>query len=227
MKKRNLLLFIALLILYSLWQRAFGQSVLDNYIRLGLDSNLALKQQSFDLEKAKLDLERAKALFYPQIGFNAQYTLANGGRTIDVPLGDLLNNVYSSLNQLTSSAKFPQVKNQSIQLLPNDFQETKVEVSMPLYNPSLGYNKKMKEELINTQQQQVNLYKRELVFNIKQAYYQYLQASKAVEIYNNALATVNESLRFNEKLVKNQAATKEAVLKAKAEVSKVQTSLVD
>src|SRR5256885_169056 len=109
MKKKNLLLFIALLVLFALWQRAFGQSVLADYIRIGLDSNIALKQQTFDLEKAKLDLERAKALFYPQIAFNAQYTLASGGRTIDVPLGDLLNNVYSSLNQLTSSAKFPQI----------------------------------------------------------------------------------------------------------------------
>src|SRR5919206_3088882 len=139
MKKKNLLLFIALLFLFALWQRAFGQTALDNYIKRGLDSNLALKQQTFDLQKAKLDLERAKALFYPQVGFNAQYTLAIGGRTIDVPLGDLLNNVYSSLNQLTSSTKFPQVQNQSIQFLPNDFHETKVEVSMPIYNPSLTY----------------------------------------------------------------------------------------
>ena len=153
MKKKNLLLLIALLFLYTLWQRAFGQSILDNYVQVGLSGNLALKQQTFDLDKAKLDLGRAKALFYPQVGFNAQYTLASGGRTIDVPLADLLNNVYASLNQLTSSTKFPQVQNQSIQLLPNDFQETKVEVSMPIYNPSLGYNKKMKEELINTQQQ--------------------------------------------------------------------------
>jgi outer membrane protein TolC len=227
MKKKNLLLLVALLFLYALWQRASGQTVLDNYIKHGLNSNLALKQQTFDLQKAKLDLERAKALFYPQVGFNAQYTLASGGRTIDVPLGDLLNNVYSSLNQLTSSTKFPQVKNQSIQFLPNDYHETKIEVSLPIYNPSLNYNKKIKEEMINTQQQHVNLYRRELVFNIKQAYFQYLQASKAVDIYNNALATVNESLRLNEKLVKNRVATKEAVLKARAEVSKVQASLSD
>jgi outer membrane protein TolC len=226
MNNKNLLL-IALFFLYAFEPRALGQSVLDNYVKEGLTSNVELKQQTFDLEKAKLDLERAKSMFYPQIDFNAQYTLASGGRTIDVPIGDLLNNVYSSLNKLTSSTKFPQVQNQSIQLLPNDFQETKVEVSMPIYDPALGYNKNMKEELINTQQQQVNLYKRELVFNIKQAYFQYLQASKAVEIYDNALTTVNESLRFNEKLVKNQAATKEVVLKAKAEVSKVQASLAN
>ncbi len=208
-------------------RNGYGQTTLDAYIRLGLDSNIALRQQTFDLDKAKLDLERAKSLFYPQVQLNAQYTLANGGRTIDVPLGDLLNDVYSSLNQLTASSKFPQVQNQSIQFLPNNYHDSKIEVTLPVYNPSLVYNKKIKAELITKQQEQVNLYKRELVCNIKEAYYQYLQASKAVEIYNNALQVVNESLRYNEKLVKHNAATKEVVLKAKAEVSKVQTSIAN
>lgn len=220
----KLLLF---LLLFALTKLSFSQEILDNYVRTGLDSNLAIRQQSFDLKKAKLHLDRAKALFLPQAGVNAQYTLATGGRTIDVPLGNLLNDVYSSLNQLTSSTKFPQVENQNIQFLPNDFQDTKIELNVPIYNPALGYNKKIKEELINTQQLSLNQYKRELVFNIKQAYFQYLQAFKAVDIYNNALNTVHESLRFNEKLVKNNTATKEAVLKAKAEVSKVETLLAN
>jgi len=224
MSKKTSILLLSMLLLYALWQKATAQTALDVYVKIGLDSNLALKQKSFDLRKAVLDLERAKALFYPQAGVNAQYTLASGGRTIDVPLGDLLNSVYSSLNQLTSSTKFPQVQNQSIQFLPNDYHDTKVEVSLPVYNPSLWYNKKIKEELINNQQQQVNLYKRELVNSIRQAYYQYLQSANAVSIYENALATVNENLRFAEKLVKNNAATKEIVFKAKAEISQVQTS---
>lgn len=225
MTKKTQLKLIILLLLFLLAKQSFSQQILNAYVKEGLDSNLAIRQQSFDLEKAKLDLDRAKALFYPQVGVNAQYSLASGGRKIDVPLGDLLNNVYSSLNEITSSTKFPQVQNQSIQFLPNDFQDTKIELSVPIYNPSLGYNKKIKEELINTNQLELNKYKRELVFNIKQAYFQYLQALKAVSIYNNALATVNESLRLNEKLVKNNTATKDVVLKAKAEVSKVETSL--
>jgi outer membrane protein TolC len=225
MKNKTLLLVVAFLVLWMLWQRAFGQTILENYIQTGLDSNLALKQSTFDLEKAKIDLDRARALFYPQVDLNSQYTWASGGRTIEVPIGDLLNNVYSSLNQLTSSTKFPHVENQSIQFLPNNFQDSKIGVTLPLYNPSLSYNKKIKQELINTQQLQVDLYKRELVYNIKSAYYQYLQAAKAVAIYNNALNTVNESLRYSEKLVKNNAATKDVMLKAKAEVSQVQISL--
>jgi outer membrane protein len=227
MTKKTQFKLILLLVLFLLAKQSFSQHVLEAYVKRGLDSNLAIRRQSFDLKKAKLDLERAKALFYPQVGLNAQYTLATGGRSIDVPLGDLLNNVYSSLNDLTSSTKFPQVENQSIQFLPNDFQDTKIEISLPIYNPALGYNKKLKEELINTSQLALNQYKRELVFNIKQSYFQYLQALNAADIYSNALNTVRESLRLNEKLVKNNAATKEVVLKAKTEVSKVETALTE
>src|ERR1700761_9817861 len=73
---------------------------LDDYIHLGLDSNLALHQRNFDLSRAQLDLKRAQSLFYPQAGFSSQYTLANGGRSQSIPIGDLLNGVYSTLNQL-------------------------------------------------------------------------------------------------------------------------------
>src|SRR5436853_4453622 len=158
-KNKKLLLTVAFFLLWLLWQRAFGQSILDSYIKTGLDSNLALKQNVFDLKKAQIDLQRAQSLFYPQVELNSQYTWASGGRSIEVPIGDLLNNVYSSLNQLTSSSKFSQVENQSIQFLPNNFQDSRIAVSLPLFNHSLSYNKKIKQELINSQQLQVDLYK--------------------------------------------------------------------
>jgi len=202
-----------------------AQSLLDAYVKKGLDSNLLLKQKSFDVENAKLGLERAKSLFYPQVGFSSSYTVAMGGRTIDVPIGDLLNNAYKTLNQLTNSTKFPQVQNQSIQFLPNNFQDSKIEVGMPLYNPELKYNHALKAEMINGNVAAISVYKRELVKTIKQAYYQYLQAEKAVEIYTNALAVVNENLRVSEKLVKNTVATRDVVLKSQAQVSEVQTYL--
>ncbi|MEP7319896.1 MAG: TolC family protein, partial [Panacibacter sp.] len=227
MTKIKLMWVFLLVVMAGSFQKSIAQSILDGYIKHGLDSNVALKQKSFDLQKAKLNLERAKTLFYPQVGLNAQYTVASGGRTSELPIGDLLNPIYTTLNQLTSSTKFPQIANQNIQFLPNDFNDTKIEVSLPVYNPQLKYNKQIKEELIHGYEADIQLYKRELVNSIKQAYYNYLQATKALDIYTNALATVNESLRFNEKLVKNNTATKEVVLKAKAQVSQVQTSIAD
>ncbi|OIR12655.1 outer membrane efflux protein [mine drainage metagenome] len=204
-----------------------SQNILEQYVKLGLDSNLAVKQKNFDLKKAKLDLQRAEALFYPQVNFASQYTAANGGRSSDLPIGDLLNGVYSTLNKLTATNNFPQVSNQTINFLPNDFHDTRFEVLIPLVNTDIKYNKQIKSELINTQQQDVLLYKRELVKMIKQAYYQYLQADKALNIYENALNSVNENLRLNEKLVKNNVATKEVIARAKTQVSQVETSIIE
>lgn len=217
----------ALLLLGFIVSGGHAQTILDKYIRAGLDSNLLLKQKTFNVAKAQLDLQRAKTLFLPQVDFNSQYTLATGGRTQEVPIGDLLNGVYTTLNQLTSSSKFPQVQNQSIKFLPNNFHDTKIAVAMPLYNPEIKYNRDIKEEMINGTQAEITVYKRDLVKNIQQAYYQYLQATKATDIYANALSVVNENLRVSEKLVKNNVATRDVVLKSRAQVSSVQTSLVD
>jgi outer membrane protein len=202
-------------------------SVLDGYIRIGLDSNLALHQRNFDLQKARLDLQRAKSQFYPQATFSSQYTLADGGRSQDIPIGDLLNGVYSTLNQLTGSNKFPQVANQSIQFLPNDFQDTKMEISLPLINTDLQHNREVNSERIHASQADVTIYRRELVRSIRQAYYQYLQVGKAVEIYGTALLLVKENRRVSQKFVENHMATREIVLRAQAQVSQVESSLIE
>mgnify|MGYP001025601857 CR=1 FL=1 len=206
---------------------AVSSEILEGYIRMGLDSNLALRQRSFDLQKALLDLQRAQSLFYPQAAFSSQYTLAHGGRSQDIPVGDLLNGVYSTLNQLTSSNKFPQVGNQSIQFLPNDYHDTKMEVTLPLINTDLQHNRQVSSEMINTRRADLDVYKRELVQHIRQAYYQYLQADRAVGIYTNALGLVKENKRVSEKFVENRMATKEIVLRAQAQVSQVESSLIE
>jgi len=206
---------------------AVGQTVLDNYIKRGLDSNLALRQKDFNLQQARLDLKRAQSLFYPRADFASQYTLASGGRSIDIPVGDLLNEVYSTLNELTASGKFPQLANQSVQFLPNDFHDTRVELTVPVLNKQIRYNRDIQEESIRTRQLEMNAYKRELVKSIKIAYYQFLQADKAVNIYTNALQLANENLRVAEKLVQNEMATREVTLRAKSQVSQVQASLIE
>lgn len=202
-------------------------AVLDDYIHLGLDSNLALHQRNFDLSRAQLDLKRAQSLFYPQAGFSSQYTLANGGRTQSIPIGDLLNGVYSTLNQLTNSNKFPQVANQSISFLPNDFHDTKMEVTLPILDIDLQHNKAVNRETINVRRADRDVYRRDLVRSIRQAYYQYLQTGKAVEIYTTSLSLVKENRRVSEKFVEQHMATREAVLRAQAQVSDVQSTLIE
>jgi len=217
------------LLLFGLLSRlaVTAQPVLDTYIKMGIDSNLALRQYNFDIRTARLELDRAKTLFLPQLNLNAQYTVANGGRTQDLPIGDLLNGVYKTLNQLTASNAFPQISNQTINFLPNDFHDTKAEVLYPVFNSDIRFNKQLKEEQIREKQSDKEIYRRELVKNIKLAYYQLLQAGRAVDIYKNAQGLVQENLRVAEKLVANNIATKEVILKAKAQVSQVNASLTD
>lgn len=204
-------------------------AVLDGYIKSGFENNLALKQEKLNLEKSLLALKEANGMFYPSVYLNAQYTLADGGRSINLPVGDMLNPVYSTLNQLLQNAgqqgNFPQISNQKIQFLPNDYHDTKFRVIIPLVNAEIYFNRKIKKEMITYSQAETNVYKRELVKEIKTAYFKYLQALKVVEAYNSALTLVAEGLRVNEKLVNNQVAGIDKLLRMRAELSSVEAQL--
>lgn len=219
-------LFIAFLFLYVASARSQQSSILDTYVSQGLNNNLALQQKNLTLEKSLLALKEANGLFYPSIALNAQYTLANGGRSTSIPVGDMLNPVYSSLNQILQSmgqtGNFPQIDNQKIQFLPNDYHDTKLRLTLPLVNAEIYYNRKYKKEMITYTQAETNVYKRELVKEIKTAYLRYLQATRVVDAYNSAIDLVKEALRVNEKLVKNEMAINDKVLRMKAELSQVE-----
>ena len=101
-------------------------TVLDGYIREGLANNAALKTAQFDVERNLNALEQAQTLFMPQVNFQMQYTLAVGGRSQSLPIGDLLNPVYSTLNKLTQSSSFPSIENQAIKFLPNNLDRKSV-----------------------------------------------------------------------------------------------------
>src|SRR5215203_6742345 len=77
------------------------------YISMAMENNLVLKEKKLSLEKSLIALKEARSLFLPTSWLEGTYTLAQGGRSIDFPVGDLLNPVYKSLNQLTGSNNFP------------------------------------------------------------------------------------------------------------------------
>ena len=94
---------------------------LEAYISVAFSNNEGLKQQRFDLDRAMFALREAKSMYLPSVSMLGSYTKASGGRTIDVPVGDLINPIYTALNELTSSSRFPQLSNTSEQLNPDNF----------------------------------------------------------------------------------------------------------
>jgi outer membrane protein len=196
--------------------------VLDNYIQHGFKSNLQLQQEQLNYERSVQNLELARALFFPQISADASYTLADGGRKISIPVGDLLNPVYATLNSLTGTDNFPLIQNSTTQFLPNNFHDTKLRMIQPLFNPDIYFNYKAQKELISVQAAQRRAYENELKFNIISAYYQYLQTEESITIYEETHQLLTELLKLNQKLVANDKATKDVVLNAAYELDKVQ-----
>lgn len=210
---------IVLVSVFTIAKASAQNPVLEDYLRQGIESNLQLKQEQLQYERSMEYLHQARALFLPNIAANASYTVANGGRKIQFPIGDLLNNVYSTLNQLTASDNFQQVQNADVQFLPNNFQETKLRVIQPLFNPEIYFNYKAQQELISVQQAKKNAYENELKYSIAAGYYQYLQTEDALHVLTETKKILEELVRLNEKLVSNDKATKDIVLNAQYEVS--------
>lgn len=227
---KSLILYIAILQILSLVKpsQLLAQTpILEAYIKEGLQNNQALKQQRFLLEKNLYALREANTLFMPTVNFNTTYTSATGGRRINLPVGDLVNPVYQTLNQLTQSDRFPQISNVNEQLMPHDFYDARFRVAVPLVNAEIYYNKKIKQEQLTMQQAEINVYKRELVKDIKTAYFKFLQASEAVRIYQNALSLLKESQRINESLVKNGMATSTVLARSQSEISKIEAQIME
>ncbi|MBW8686847.1 TolC family protein [Chitinophaga rhizophila] len=207
---------------------ASGQrKVLDGYIESAFAQNQGLKQQHFQLEKSMYALQEAKSLFFPQVGLGGSYTRAGGGRTIDIPIGDMLNPVYTTLNQLTNSQKFPQLENQSELLNPDNFYDVRLRTSLPLINTEIWYAQQIRRESISMQQAAVNVYKRRLVKDIKTAYYQYYQAGKAVDIFHTARLQAQENIRVNTSFLANGVTNSTALTRAKAELQKMEASITE
>ncbi|MGM8361811.1 TolC family protein [Flavobacterium sp. ARAG 55.4] len=203
----------------------YSQSKLDSYIEAGLKNNEIIKQNNFDINKSMYALKEAQSLFYPTVSLNANYTVADGGRTIDIPIGDLLNPVYSSLNQITNSNAFPNLQNQSVLINPDNFYDAKIHTTMPLLNFEIIYNKRIKSQQNSLQKIELEIYKRELVKEIKIAYYKYLQSVEGIKIYEEALKLVKENQRVNQSLFKNDKINRTAVLRSDNEVIRIQANL--
>ena len=223
MRSKCIVMWFALL---PMWAGA-QSPVLDGYIQEGLKSNLQLQQEQLSYEKSVDNLGLARALFMPQVSAIANYTLAGGGRKIQFPVGDLLNPVYTTLNQLTNSSAFPQIANVNEQFLPNNFHETKFRVIQPLFNPDIYFNYKAQKELITVQQAQKNAFQNELKFNITSAYYQYLQSEEALVILGKTKNLLQELLKVNTSLVANAKATKDVVLNTEYELSKLEQQIAE
>lgn len=231
---RPLILFLTLFSFTPL----FGQSQLDQYIDQALGSNIALQEKNLSYEKSMAALKEAKAMFLPKLSFEARYSVARGGRAFVIPIGDLMNPVYDNLNLVNSLGRsanpdypvipeYPQIENEEVNFLREREQETKLRVIWPVFNSAILQNNKIQQSLVEVEKMNVNIYQRELVKEVKVAYFNYAKAVQGVQLFENTLSLVEENLRTTESLERNHKVTKDAVFTAQAEVKSIEQQLAE
>jgi outer membrane protein TolC len=200
--------------------------VIDEYVRMGLASNLMLADQSLEIERSLAALDAARARFYPELSLTARYTRAHGGREFTVPVSQLLNPAYQTLNELLiahgGTARFGLLPDESFPLQRSREQDTRVSLRQPLYAPMLpaaaaaaragvraaGFGH---EALANALRRDVTV-----------AYLGWLKAGAGARIVAESVTLLQENLRVNESLEAHGKVTEDQVLRARAELLGVQ-----
>jgi len=191
-----------------------------------LAANLELRVGTATVEQRMAALDQARTRYLPSIDFAGRYSVADGGRTIEFPVGDLLNPVYATLDQLLVASgqppQFPRVDNQSIPLLREHEQETKFALEQPLFEPRLGPSVAARREDLNRAQSGLVALRARVIRDVKHAYYQWLAGQQAVLVLEATLELAQANLDANESLYRNGKVTRDLVLRAEADLLEVE-----
>ncbi len=206
--------------------------VLERYVKIGLENNLALKQKDFSYNKSMKVLSEAKGMFLPTIGIAARYTRAGGGREIVFPVGDLMNPVYGTLNQLLAhnglpTQDYPVLENEMIPFLREEEHETKVRLLQPVFEPAIWYNYKIRSNLGKASGEERDAYRRKLVSEIKLSYFNWLKASEVVELLEATRDLLKENRRVSSSLHENGMATVDVVYRAETELHQNEQNIAE
>jgi len=189
-----------------------------------LAANLELDQAGAGVAQRLAALDQARALYLPALDFSARYTRANGGRTIDFPVGDLLNPVYATLNQITGSSRFPTVQNQEINFQRTREQDTQLSLTQPLYDARISAGRSAAQSQYDAARAGRIALAGRIERDMREAYYRWLQARAQIGIFDATLELATENRRVNESLFRNGKITRDLVFRAEADQLEVQQS---
>jgi outer membrane protein len=202
--------------------------ILDEYVHQALANNLGLQQRDLSYETARAELAEARGLFLPSLSLRSRYTRAGGGRSIDIPIGDLVNPIHEALNQLIGEPVFPaNLKNETTPFLREKEQETKLSLTQSVFQPSIYFNYRIRSRMKSAEQAARNASVQELVRDVKTAYFNYFKAIKVVDLYDQTRDLLAENLRVSQSLFENGKATQDVVYRARAELSQLEQDLAE
>jgi outer membrane protein TolC len=199
---------------------------LQQLLEEALAANLELRAGESEVRQRLAGLDQARARYLPAIDIAARYSVADGGRTIEFPVGDLLNPVYATLDELLIASgqppRFPRIENQSVTFLRGNEQETKIVLEQPLYEPRLRPAVAASRAEVDRAGASLEALRARVVRDTQQAYYLWLATQQAVLVLEATLELAQANLAANESLYRNGKITRDLVLRAEADLLEVE-----
>jgi outer membrane protein len=201
----------------------YGQtSPIDGYVQRALAENPTLLAQRLVENERSLAIDLASANKQVTVDFRSDYLVSFGGRRINFPVGDLFNPTHATLNQLTGEDRFPtDLENVDEQLTPSNFHDTRLEARLPILQPLVGREIALREAQLMETQSATRVLENQLRLQIKDLYFAYLQSREGQRIIDSSRVALNELLRVNRVLVRNDKATPEIISRTEAEIAQL------
>lgn len=200
--------------------------ILQAYIQEALEKNPKIKDIALQLDAQRIQENIASKMWLPELTFGTSYTLASGGRTIAIPVGDLLNPVYSALNKFTQSNAFPQIENVEDQLLPNNFYDARFRMRQPILRAEIELNQKIQGIQTTIQETRLLAVKRELAKEVKLAYFTVLQTEAVLGVFEKNKTLLESQRRVQEGLLRNGKLIPSALERNASELAKLETQRI-
>src|SRR5271169_2936051 len=200
------------------------EEAVNSLVADALAANLELDGATAGVAQQLAALDQARALYLPSLDLAARYTRANGGRTINFPVGDLLNPVYATLNQLTGTSQFPTIQNQEINFQRTREQDTHITLLQPLYDARISAGHEAAQSQYTAATAGRIALAGRIERDMREAYFRWLQARAQIGIFDDTLELATENRRVNDSLYRNGKITRDLVFRAEADQLEVQQS---
>ena len=206
-------------------------AVIEDYVKTGLSSNLALQSANLEVERSEAALDAARGRFFPEATLGARYTRAEGGREVSLPLGAAFNPVYLTLNELLIAdgkpPRFGTIQDPRFPLQREREQDTRLSLRQPLYAPAIPAAVRAQRSLLEANEFARLAVTNRLRRDITVGYLDWLRATRSAKLVEASRALLAENLRINESLFRNGKVTQDQVLRAQAELLAVEQQLTE
>lgn len=184
-----------------------------------LRNNGLVEAARYRESRAFAESHAVRARLLPSLDLDSRFSQQSG----TINLGDFVNPVYSALNQVTGTNRFPTGLDLT---LPQRY-DSHVRLSLPLFQPALWASTSAASHQYDAERLQRMTVARRLAARVQTAWLEARSAAAAVAIRKANLTRATENLRTTQKLVDAGTATPDALFRARAERSAAEQQVIE